>query len=151
MDGWPSCWHCSIVWYVTKPSCAALHRLTQPSIPSWVGEVSTSNEGDWWNMCIPDRFTAPRGSLVACMLPRELRWEEVAPPHKGMTQLKVPVLGSYKLHVKCLWKGIAHWKGCYINVWLYLVILSTVVMWSLSASYCGSFSCSVLYTIVMSL
>ena len=33
-------------------------------------------------MCIPNRFTAPRGSLVACMLPRELRWEEVAPPHK---------------------------------------------------------------------
>ena len=69
----------------------------------WAGEVSTSNGGDWWNMCIPNRFTAPRGSLVACMLPRELRWEEVAPPHKGMTQLKVPMLGSYKLHVKCLW------------------------------------------------
>ena len=88
---------------MTRPSCAALHRLTQPSIPSWVGEVSTSNEGDWWNMCIPNRFTVPRGSLMACMLPRELRWEEVALPHKGMTQLKVPVLGSYKLHVKCLW------------------------------------------------
>ena len=65
--------------------------------------MSTSNEGNWWNMCIPNRFTVPRGSLVACMLPRELRWEEVAPPHKGMTQLKLPVLGSYKLHVKCLW------------------------------------------------
>ena len=24
-------------------------------------------------MCIPSRFTVPRGSLVACMLPRELR------------------------------------------------------------------------------
>ena len=33
-------------------------------------------------MCIPNRFTVPRGSLVACMFPRELRWEEVAPPQK---------------------------------------------------------------------
>ena len=39
----------------------------------------------------------PRGSLAACMLPRELRWEEVAPPHIGMKQLIVPELGSYKL------------------------------------------------------
>ena len=31
-------------------------------------------------------------------------WEgRKLPPHKGMIQLKVPVLGSYKLHVKCLW------------------------------------------------
>ena len=57
----------------------------------------------WWNMCIPNRFTVPRGSLVACMFPRELKWEEVAPPHKGMIQLKVPTLVSYKLHVKGLW------------------------------------------------
>ena len=48
-------------------------------------------------MCIPSRFTTPRGSLVACMVPRVLRWEEVAPPHKGMTQLIVHELGSYKL------------------------------------------------------
>ena len=53
-------------------------------------------------MCIPTRFTAPRGSLVACMLPRELRWEEVAPPHIGMIQLIVPELGSYKLNCKVL-------------------------------------------------
>ena len=53
-------------------------------------------------MCIPSRFTAPRGSLVACMLPRELRWEEVAPPHKEMTQLIMPELGSYKLNCKAL-------------------------------------------------
>ena len=87
---------------MTRLRCAVLYGLTEPSIPSWVGEVSTSNEGNWWNMCIPNRFTVSRGSLVAGMLPRELRWEEVAPPHKGMIQLKVPVLGSYKLHVKCL-------------------------------------------------
>ena len=37
-------------------------------------------------MCIPKRFTVPRGSLVACMLPRELRWEDVAPLTKGMSQ-----------------------------------------------------------------
>ena len=49
-------------------------------------------------MCIPSRFTVPRGSLVACMLPGELRWQEVAPPHKGMTQLIVPELGSYKVN-----------------------------------------------------
>ena len=48
-------------------------------------------------MYIPSRFTTPRGSLVACMLFRELRWEEVAPPHKGMTQLIVPELGNHKL------------------------------------------------------
>ena len=29
---------------------------------------------------------------MACMLSRELKWEEVAPPHKGMIQLKVPLL-----------------------------------------------------------
>ena len=46
-------------------------------------------------MHIPSRFTVPRGSLVACMLPRELRWEEVAPPHKGMTQLIVHELGKF--------------------------------------------------------
>ena len=51
-------------------------------------------------MCIPNRVTVPRGSLVACMVPRKLRWEEVAPPHIGMTQLIVPELESYKLHVK---------------------------------------------------
>ena len=51
-------------------------------------------------MCIPNRFTMPRGSLMACILPRELRLEEVAPPHMGMIQLMVPELGSYKLHVK---------------------------------------------------
>ena len=77
--------------------------LTQLSIPLWVSEVGTSNEGDWWNMCIPNSFTVPRGSLVACMLPRKLRWEKVAPHHKGMIQLKVPVLRSYKLHVKRFW------------------------------------------------
>ena len=48
-------------------------------------------------MCITSRFTMPRGSLVACMLPKKLRWEKMAPPHKGMTQLIVPELGSYKL------------------------------------------------------
>ena len=53
-------------------------------------------------MCIPSRFTAPRCSLVAYMLPRELRWEEVAPPHKGMTQWIVPELGGYKLNCKVL-------------------------------------------------
>ena len=53
-------------------------------------------------MCIQSRFTAPRGSLVACMLPRELRWEEEAPPHKGMAQLIVPELRSYKLNCKVL-------------------------------------------------
>ena len=53
-------------------------------------------------MWIPSRFTAPRGSLVACMLPRELRWEEVAPSHIGMAQLIVPKLGSYKLNCKVL-------------------------------------------------
>ena len=53
-------------------------------------------------MCIPSRFTMPRGSLVACVLPRELRWEEVAPLHKGMTQLIVPELGSYKLNCTVL-------------------------------------------------
>ena len=44
-----------------------------------------------------------RGSHMACVLPRELTWEEVAAPHKGMIQLEVSVLGNYKLHVKCLW------------------------------------------------
>ena len=48
-------------------------------------------------ICIPSRFPVPRGSLVACMFPRELRWEEVAPPQKGMTQLIVPELGHFKL------------------------------------------------------
>ena len=48
-------------------------------------------------MCIPSRLTMPRGSIMACMFPRGLRWEEVASPHKGMTQLIVPELGSYKL------------------------------------------------------
>ena len=48
-------------------------------------------------MCIPSRFTVPRGSFVACMLPGELRWEDVAPPDIGMTQLIVSELGSYKL------------------------------------------------------
>ena len=53
-------------------------------------------------MYIPSRFTAPRGNLVACMLPRELRGEEVVPPHKGLTQLIVPELGGYKLNCTVL-------------------------------------------------
>ena len=44
-------------------------------------------------MCIQNRLTVPRSSLMACMLPRELRWEEMAPHHKGMTQLILPELG----------------------------------------------------------
>ena len=51
-------------------------------------------------MYIPNRFTAPRGSLMACMLPREMRCKRWPPPHKGMTWLMVPELGSYELHVK---------------------------------------------------
>ena len=46
------------------------------------GKIGTWQMVNGGIMCIPNRFTAPRGSLVACMFPRELRWEEVAPPHK---------------------------------------------------------------------
>ena len=37
-------------------------------------------------MCFIIRTTVPIGSLVACILPRELTWEEVAPDPKGMRQ-----------------------------------------------------------------
>ena len=43
---------------------------------------------------------------MACMLPRELRWEEVAPPHKGMIQLKSACAG--KLQVKCKVPLVGH-------------------------------------------
>ena len=42
-------------------------------------------------------------------------------------------------------------SNCLMFDILYLVVLSTVLMLSLSARYCGSFSFNVLYTIVMSL
>ena len=35
MDGWHSHWHCSIVWYVTRPSCAALHIYMSST---WLGK-----------------------------------------------------------------------------------------------------------------
>ena len=66
-------------------------------------------------MCIPNRFTAPRGSLVACMLPRELGWEEVAPPHKGMTQLKVPCAGKLQVTCKAPLVGHSPFERHYIN------------------------------------
>ena len=46
-------------------------------------------------MCIPKSFTVPRGSLVACMLSRELRWEEVAPPYKRNVRVLGLSLGNY--------------------------------------------------------
>ena len=48
--------------------------ISMSSTPPWVSEVSTSKEGDWWNMCIPNRFTVPTGIPVAFMLPRELSY-----------------------------------------------------------------------------
>ena len=66
-------------------------------------------------MCIPNRFTAPRGSLMACMLPRELRWEEVAPPHKGMTKCLAWAGVILMYHVKHLRNDLVRFIRHYIN------------------------------------
>ena len=100
---------------MTRPSCAALHRLTQPSIPPWVVEVSTSNEGDWWNMCIPNKFTAPRGSLVAYMLHMELKWEEVASPHKRNDTVESSCAGKLQVTCKVPLVGHSSFERHYIN------------------------------------
>ena len=51
-------------------------------------------------MCIPSRFAVHRSSFVACMIPREFRWEEVAPPQKGMTQCLTGAGVIIRYHVK---------------------------------------------------
>ena len=53
-------------------------------------------------MCIPSRFTVPRGSLVACNALQVVEMGGGGSPHKGMKQLIVPELGSYKLNCKAL-------------------------------------------------
>ena len=74
-------------------------------------------------MCIPNQFTIPRGSLVACMLPRELRWEEVAPPHNGMTQCLARAGVIIMYHVKCLRNDSVRFTRHYINGLLLLLLL----------------------------
>ena len=71
------------------------------AIPLWVGKWVPALMVSAGVMCIPARFTVPRSSLMAHIPPRELRWKEMALIHKGMTQLIVLELGSYKLHLKC--------------------------------------------------
>ena len=109
MDGWPSCWHCSIVWYMTRPSCATLHiymsgtqlgtkRLGCVHVRSmWLAHIK---EHLWTVRFMPNhrassssnmrlRLVIMANGLTSCvchvrqhhcMLPMELRWEEVTPP-----------------------------------------------------------------------
>ena len=119
MEGWLSCQHCFIAWYVTRPSCAAayLGKMWTPHVPhlmkvwNWYLAMMAS----WGIICIPNRFTVPRGSLVACMLPRELRWGEVAPPHKGMTQCLAWAGVIIMYHVKHCRNDLVICIRCYIN------------------------------------
>ena len=110
MDGWPSCWHCYIVWYVTRPSCAALHIYTNGTQLSkkagvcavmsvWLVHIK---DHLWTIRFVPNHRASNSSNLRLrlvmmangltswmchvrqhhCMLPGELRWEEVAPPQK---------------------------------------------------------------------
>ena len=49
-----------------------------------------ADNGNWWNMCIPNRFTVVKTKIwqpISSMLPMVLIWDEVA-PDSGMTQRK---------------------------------------------------------------
>ena len=111
MDGWQSCQHCSIVWYVTRPNCAALHIDIQV-VPNSVKKAGVCAIMSMWLAHIKDHlwtigfmpnhrasnYSKTRLRWVMkvtclarwvccmkqhpCMLPRELRWEELAPPKK---------------------------------------------------------------------
>ena len=72
-----------------EPHCQQVDSASYPSVGRYLAD-----DGDWQNLCIPKRFITPTGkprygSWVSCVLPRELIWEGVAPPYKGVTQWKV--------------------------------------------------------------
>ena len=83
------------LFYIIEPDvnsmCASLHMVL-----NWYLAVVVSGGV----MCILKRFIVPRGSLVSS--PREFRWEEVAPPHKGMTQCLAWARVIIMYHMKCL-------------------------------------------------
>ena len=111
MDGWLSCQHSSIAWYMTRPSCAALHIYIWV-VPDLVKKAGVCAIMSMWLAHIKDhlwtiRFvpnhrasnsfkTRLRQVMMVsgltrwvchvrqhpCMLCSELRWEEVAPPQK---------------------------------------------------------------------
>ena len=57
--------------------------LTQSSIPLWVGKWVPAVIISGGIICIPNRFTVSRGSLMPTMLLREFRREEVTPAYKN--------------------------------------------------------------------
>ena len=57
----------------------------------------------------------PRGSLVACMLPRELKWEEVAPPHKRNDTVESACAGKLQVTCKAPLVGHSLFERHYIN------------------------------------
>ena len=74
-------WLCNILKQDLNSMLASHHQ----------GVKSPGSDGKLRNMCISNRVTMLigqqwYGSLVTCMLPRELIWKQVASPRKGMTQ-----------------------------------------------------------------
>ena len=65
---------------------------------------------------------------MACMLPRELRWEEVAPPYKGMTQCLARAGVIIMYHVKCLKNDIVRFIRHYIDGLLLLLLLLLLIL-----------------------
>ena len=69
------------------------------------------------------------GSLVTCMLPMELTWEEVAPPHKWMTQW-MAWAGVVFAIVKCLWYHDKSVEGRLYKWVIYLVFFFIIYLLS---------------------
>ena len=113
-------------------------------------------------MCAPNRVIAPYwkpryGSQMSCMLSRELVWEGVAPPHKGMTQWKAWARGLNVI-VKHLWydkkicgKALYKWETFNFNFFkryvhtAMKVKLYTVVLFKMKDVYWGQYDSYVLY------
>ena len=50
-----------------------------------------------------------------CMLPRELKWEEVAPPHKGNDTVESACAGKLQVTCKVPLVGHSLFESHYIN------------------------------------
>ena len=85
---WPASWDSSVGravdLHVRGPGFNTHWLLTQPSIPQWVGKMSTSSESKWRNNVYSKKITTPRGSL---MLPGSWDGRSGSPSLRNVTML----------------------------------------------------------------
>ena len=97
--------------------------------------MSTSSNGEWRNNVHSKKIHHASRQPYGLMLPRELRWEEVATNHKWMTQCLAWAGVIIMYHVKYLRNDIVRFIRHYINGLLLLLLLSLLLLpWKANGS-----------------